>query len=235
MFKTGSFEMALGTLVKAWVVAQKWYLIGDRNIPIDEWRKQKLSDDLIAFGFAERVGENQVRMCGADKQFSWLIQRQINGKKGGLASHAKSLNKKSSYRQATARDSKPLSLTPTLPLTLSLNKNTFDQKNFDRVIFDFESVYKNYPRKIGKTKGIAQLKRQVRKQEEFDAFYKAVLKYREICEAMKTEKQYIMHFSTFVGTPQAPRWKDYLEDGVDTSDLKKERSLREILMEEGKL
>lgn len=126
-----------------------------------------------------------------------------------------------------------LSLSPTLSQTQKIN--TFDQNKFDRVNFDFETVYKNYPRKIGKTKGINQLKRQVRRQEEFDHFSKAVCKYRELCETQKTEKQFIMHFSTFVGTPQAPRWRDYLDDEVDSSNLKKEKTLREILTEEGQL
>jgi len=80
--KTGSMEMALGCLVRAWMTAQKFYLTPEKTIPRKEWAAQELSDVLIEVGLAEVVGE-AIRMKGADAQFAWLEQRVNAGKLGG--------------------------------------------------------------------------------------------------------------------------------------------------------
>lgn len=82
--RLGSVDAALGALVRAWSLAQTYYLSAetDRLIPLFEWKRQMIPDAIVEVGLAERR-EQGIYICGAEKQFAWLIQRQDAGKKGG--------------------------------------------------------------------------------------------------------------------------------------------------------
>lgn len=82
--KLKSVDTALGALIRAWSLAQKWYLIGDGTIPIKEWEKQLLPPEIIDCRLAIIEGDT-VRVCGSDDQFGWLKQRVAAGRQGGLA------------------------------------------------------------------------------------------------------------------------------------------------------
>jgi hypothetical protein len=74
-----SGELALGKLVRAWTVAQKYHL-SHREIPTEVWVKQRLDQVLIDVDFAERTATG-VRMRGQDEQFAWLVNASRAGKK----------------------------------------------------------------------------------------------------------------------------------------------------------
>lgn len=103
-------------------------------------------------------------------------------------------------------------LAPSKPLASSYlgakdkdkDKDKDKEKSTERANFDFEEVYKNYPRKEGKKKGILACKRLIRSQEDFDFLSKAVFRYSDHCRREKTETKFIMHFSTFMGI-----WEDW--------------------------
>lgn len=89
----GKFQ-AIGALVCAWSLAQKWYIKTDKMIPISEWEKQRLPREIISVGLAELIGD-KVHVCGADKQFKWLQQRSQAGKWDRLESLKNSTNGRS--------------------------------------------------------------------------------------------------------------------------------------------
>jgi hypothetical protein len=107
--KTQDMDRALGMLVRSWVVAQKWYITPEKMIPLDEWKKQDLSDLVIEVGLAEKVGDF-VRLLGADEQFAWLTQRVESGRKGGLAK----ANRNLAVAKRSLAVAKPLTLSPSL-------------------------------------------------------------------------------------------------------------------------
>ena len=122
--KTQSIDAALGGLVRAWSLAQTWYLSDDRMIPVSEWKKQRINDQIIEVGLAEIIGD-KIKVDGSDEQFSWLIHRQQAGKKGGLSKSEKASNaikqettmtgdNESKREVAGASGSKPLTLSHTL-------------------------------------------------------------------------------------------------------------------------
>lgn len=74
------------------------------------------------------------------------------------------------------------------------------------VSFDFESVYRDYPRKVGKAKGLKICKAQIRTEEDFEALKLAVEHYLDYCTKNATEVRFIKHFSTFMG-----EWRDWLD------------------------
>lgn len=129
--KMGSPSAALGELVRAWMLAQKWYLVGDRSIPMIEWQKQALCESIIESGLASITESGGVRVAGADEQFAWLLQRSESGRRLSQAKldqlaearkkrHPTSLNGSERTLNGTERPqdgSEPPTLTPSLTLT----------------------------------------------------------------------------------------------------------------------
>lgn len=118
-------DKALGSLVRAWSLAQKWYLTENRMIPAIEWEKQKMNDELIEVGLVEKVGEF-MRIHGADEQFAWLVQRSESGKIGGLRSGLKRSEavvkrNEAAVKRSEAERSETNPLSPSLSLSLSQN------------------------------------------------------------------------------------------------------------------
>lgn len=90
------------------------------------------------------------------------------------------------------------------------NERTNDQ---ERVNFDFDLVYLNYPRKIGKSKGVEKLKKLIKTKTDYDLLLLSVKNYSEI--SRDVEPKFIKHFSTFVS-----EWRDYIE--IQKSEIKPE-------------
>ena len=71
-----------------------------------------------------------------------------------------------------------------------------------------EEIYAMFPRKRGKTQGMAKLKKISRNGEcskTLELVMRAVQNYRDEC--VGRDHQFILHFSTFMN-----RWEDYLEE-----------------------
>lgn len=71
---------------------------------------------------------------------------------------------------------------------------------------EFEILYQEYPRKEGKSRGMAKLKSQIKTPEEFDLLRKAIQNYKAHCVSRGLDAQYIKQFSTFVS-----EWRDWSE------------------------
>lgn len=82
--KCGSVEFALGSLVRAWHLGQKYYLNEKTNrmIPLKKWNQQGIRMDIIEVGLAEII-DDHVYIKGAEKQFAWLLRQRA----AGIASH----------------------------------------------------------------------------------------------------------------------------------------------------
>ena len=106
MIKLGVEDRALGALVRAWMLAQKWFATPERMIPVGEWEKQGCSDALIEVGLAKRKGE-KIWICGAEEQFSWMTKAIEAGKKGGLKTQEKRLKQPLSNPQAGVKGFEP--------------------------------------------------------------------------------------------------------------------------------
>lgn len=98
-------------------------------------------------------------------------------------------------------------------------------------VFDFESLYEKFPRKIGKASGIQICKRKIKTQDQYDSLNQAILNYAAHCQRSNTESKYIKHFSTFMNC-----WEDWLEVPLEKQSLseseKKKISINYDLMEE---
>lgn len=73
--------------------------------------------------------------------------------------------------------------------------------------FDLDSLYRKYPRKIGKKKGIEKAGKDCRLPADFDALSRAIDRYAAYVRANGIEEKYIKHFSTFMNS-----WTDWADD-----------------------
>ena len=70
---------------------------------------------------------------------------------------------------------------------------------------DFEAIYLDYPRKVGREKGIQKCLREIETFEKLEEFKIAVHNYSKSIKIKQTKHDYIKHFSTFVNS-----WKDWV-------------------------
>ncbi len=80
--------------------------------------------------------------------------------------------------------------------------------------FDFDVIYREYPRKDGKNEGLKICKARIKSEDDYDNLLAAVRRYRAHCEREGIEKQFIKHFSSFMNKD---RWKDWLEPDTGTA------------------
>lgn len=150
----GSYWAALGLIVGAWMLAQKYYLdtSNDRLIPLNEWDRS-LFGKLESIGLAERK-QKGVYVKGSDEQFSWLVQRSNAGKKS--AHSRKKPNDRATDVQRNSTVEQPLTLTPTLTPTPTLTQsrtrsiipaNRQDEKLLNKKIW--ESYFNAYRLRYG--------------------------------------------------------------------------------------
>ena len=192
----GNMDQAVGQLVRAWSLAQKWYLKSpDSFIPLHEWNARSIPMNIVTAGLAEIVND-RVRVMGSDDQFRWLIQKSNAGKSN------RDIKGKSRQRPLTG-DVKRRPLPLSLSLSLIQNTNTIEH-----FVFDFESLYRKYPRKKGKSSGIKKLAKEIKTKEDYNLLAAAIESYANDCIKNKTEEKYIKHFSTFVGC-----WRDWMPEG----------------------
>lgn len=101
-------------------------------------------------------------------------------------------------------------------------------KSEPRLVFDFDALYKKYPRKEGKQKGLLTCKAQIKTQEDYENLSKAIDRYCAHLKKSASEPRFIKHFSTFMAS-----WRDWLESDtgtvIDTQKEKKETDRKALL------
>lgn len=76
---------------------------------------------------------------------------------------------------------------------------------------DLEGLYAIYPRKEGKSRGLAKARAIFKTRELMEQGYEAARRYRDHHARLGTETKYLKHFDTWLGS-----WKDSLEDDFGT-------------------
>ena len=88
---------------------------------------------------------------------------------------------------------------------ITLHHTLADSANLS-VSFDFEKLYKQFPRKEGKQRGLAICKTQIKTSKDYIDIEGAIKRYADYCAKNITAPRYIKHFSTFMGS-----WRDWLD------------------------
>lgn len=221
---------AMGEFVYIIKLAQKYWVDGEQGIPKNIYALSKFSDCFISVGLVKDMGD-AFYLAGSKEYFSWISAKKENGKKGGRPKSTEPNNseiakatdnlKKAKVILAKANESYENPLT--LPLTLTPDNNINTSAEADRVEFDFEKIYENYPCKEGKAKGIAKLKSTIKSQKKFDDFRKSAWNYMKSVESR--DKKYIKHFDTFVNC-----WTDYVDLAPEPDKKQATTSLKSRLL-----
>lgn len=75
--------------------------------------------------------------------------------------------------------------------------------------FDFEILYKAYPKKVGKSGGLKTCKAQIKNQDDYDNLKHAIERYTAHCSKNITDPKYVKQFDTFMSG-----WRDWLDKDV---------------------
>jgi hypothetical protein len=204
VLKVQNLDQALGMLVRAWTVAQKWFLTETKRIPENEWEKNFLSHHLIEVGLVKK-DDSGYWVCGANEQFSWLTQRVEAGKLGGLARAKRPL----------ARAKRPLAghKQNVASSSSSVSENINTHMCSDEHPADLELIYQKYPRRDGATSkdlGMDRIRKIIAASPTALADVTlAVENYKAECDRLKrTGTELVKHFGNFFG-PKGP-WKEYI-------------------------
>ena len=119
----------------------------------------------------------------------------------------KSILSESGQHLASIRPDADHDLASTLHTNITNNTHNLASIWPDKLVFDFESLYKKYPLKKGKSRGLKVCEKEIKTQEEFISLQKAIDKYASDLVLRNTETQYIKHFSTFMN-----EWRDWAQD-----------------------
>jgi hypothetical protein len=218
--KLGSTDAALGAVVRAWTVAQEYWIANGVGIPLPVWKKQKLRPELIEVGLAEERGEF-IYVCGSEMQFAWMTLKIKAGRTGGRVSAQRPRDEKGQLLPKGAcveiidktiqAESKrnPSSAKPlALALTLTQKKEEYiDRKptTFSKSgVFDLELAYKKFPRKEGKSKGLKKLTSEIKSEASFNQLLLAVENYA--ASRRNQDQKFTKHFSSFVS-----EWRDWID------------------------
>ena len=188
--KTGSKFTALGILITAWDLAHFWFLKAPNSlIPPEEWKKKNIPEAIFESGLAERM-DGGVYVKGTKAHCKYLEFRSDAGKRGAAKTNEILHGKR---RQNT----------PSYSSSFSLSSS--DSKNKNNIAQQVDRVYQElYPRKIGKTKGVKKLAREIKTPEDLASLEAAVKNYASHCAGR--DKEFIKHFSTFAG-----EWRDWIK------------------------
>jgi len=85
-------------------------------------------------------------------------------------------------------------------------KDKEKEKEKEKDTLNFDAIYKNYPRKDGKSKGIESCLAKITTSQKYQDLQKAVENYKQLCLEEKTERKYIKMFSTFMNC-----WEDFID------------------------
>src|SRR3990167_1359595 len=82
--KSNSTDEAIGSLVRCWSVAQRYWYPNKQPIPKDVWDREQLSNALIDCGLAY-VEQCSIYVRGCSTQFQWIFDKSEAGKKSAEA------------------------------------------------------------------------------------------------------------------------------------------------------
>lgn len=192
----GNKREADGLALEAWKLSQEFWGSGRRKVPLFIFKEIKNHEYLLDVDLAIIQG-NTVYVRGTKSFHEWYAVSKESASKGGK-SKGKDAKRNSSEFQADAK-----SLYSSLSsLSSSLKEPKTNMCDSDEShVFDFELIYKSYPKRLGasnKGKGIIKLKRLIKSQQNFDDALNAVTCYKKHCDdTKKTGTELVKMFSTF--------------------------------------
>ena len=158
----------------------------------------------VQIKFAKKLETFMQKLCDFH-----LIEWEVEGKIYKIKSLilAELQDKDSKYnRKRIAKPSPNATLDIEVDRDIDIDNTVKRKKSSPVASFDFESAYQKYPKKAGKSKGIAKVQKEITTQKQFEDFTRAIENYSALCKSEGREPKYIKQFSTFAG-----EWEDFVD------------------------
>lgn len=221
----------LGRLVMAWMAGYGFKSPILRKEEVDASAELSgFAEALVAVGLADvQTDAEMVRLRGVAERIPYLQSAEERGRAGGIASGVSRRTKKSSaididsvsesndieanaeanpYQPQEKQDDRSccfVSANPPSPSPSPSHNTSTPAARSDRVsVGDLEAVYALFPRKLGKTRGMAKARATIRTKEDLARFTTATKNYAALVRREGTEDRFIKHWVTFVNC-----WQDY--------------------------
>ena len=205
---------AFGSLVCLWEQGQSYWRKDRSLIPSHIAERLPNISQLIEVGFVEKTDVGYY-CAGAKERWEFLLAMSENGKKSAEARRKKygtaAPTNASNNRTKTEPTAEPTAEPKPNKTEPSSSSSSSKRKNTNTTEFDFESLYKKYPRHEGKAEGMRRARERIKDQEAFTLFTTAVFNYIEKCKLDQTDQKFIKHWSSFIGTKDQEPWRDYVE------------------------
>lgn len=174
--------------------------------------------------------ENKIVLIDHDK---WFIPSFIEFQYGTLKEESRPHLSVIKILQKNGINSKTLTLLKEYPKGIQTLKDKEQDKDKDQdkekdkekggeafaSDADREEVYKRYPKKVGKTDGLAKLKKRCPLKKDLDRFGQAMDAYVASCKATDT---FLKQFDTLANS----KWEDWLDPETGTTTLPTEQARR---------
>ncbi len=224
----GNQDLAIGQSLRFLKLAQEKYKNG-KLITEEEFIRYGFSESIIGV-FAERI-DGGIQAVGAEKHFGWLSRRAEAGRSGGIASAQRMRDDKGrllSKQTPSKMEQIQASSSPSSSYSKRIKNNTCSSRPL-AAVFDFDSVYKKYPKKVGKAGGEKVFRRDIRSAEDYAALNIAVENYTKHLSSEKIEAKFIKHFSTFMAS-----WRDWCDsDAGSVIGVARKKTTLEVILECG--
>lgn len=149
----GNKYLAIGYMVGAWTLAQRYWCPGRLAIPENEFKASGLPDALIQCRLAESSSDG-IRIKGSEDHFAWWFKRQEAGRLGGLAKASNAKQTLANVYQNVAN----------LPSSSSSSSSSFSNSSSEDKIQILSAVVKpttRRERKIFRPESLDQLKASI--------------------------------------------------------------------------
>lgn len=212
--KFGCRFKALGAIAALWILGQEYWKRDRSLIPKHKWKEQNLPNELIEVGFVfER--DHGFEVDGAEKNFSWLIQKVEAGKKGGSSKNSDLEESGDERGETDGNESKPPTPTPTLSPVPSITPYSppEGEEDFKKAFNQLQTGIEKHTniRIVAGSNAKKRFLEYIIKPKKLDSFLEAIVGYLAMLEHEqdRTPKKSL---ETFIGTKRSGfYWDQWVE------------------------
>lgn len=224
----GDWDAALGKLVRFFRLCQKRYTEDGSAVSKEYLAKAGLTC-MIDTGWALPFKDGY-QVAKPEKHFAWICELKERNSRAGKISAERRREKYGSAQPVNPNISRTSpehmfevfaehSNAPTLTPTLTQNTKTCasdDARDSEEEGLDFETLYRTYPNKRGKKRGLEQCRKKIKTQEDLENLGRAIVNYGRVCRAEGREPRYIKHFSSFMS-----EWEEWVDIDPEAVGVRK--------------
>jgi hypothetical protein len=167
--------------------------------------------------------DSVMNALGELEQFGYLKRTRTTNEKGQFSGYDYDIYEKP-YKEEP-QEVKPYAEKPNTDNPPQLNTNISNTKelntkklNTKNILTEFETLWKMYPRKIGKPKALKSYQKARKSGTTFETVEQGILAYCKYIKANKTEAEFIKHGSTWFN---GSCWNDEYEVKKQTEEPKR--------------